>query len=154
MSHLLPQTLLLKSFCKWAFALALTSLIAGCGERLSSHGHSLDEHDLKSVKIGVTTKQDILFSLGKPSFEGAFNSGKIYYVSQTMVQPAGGRKETSQRDLFAFSFDENDILQSLTVTDQTTGLDIATLDSKTPTPGADFGVIEQIFANIRKRNNQ
>ena len=126
--------------------------LSGCGERLSSHGHSIDEYDLQNIVIGDSTKNDILFALGKPSFEGAFGSGKIYYVAQNMVQPAGGRKETTSREIFAFTFDDDNRLQAITVTDESTGLEIATLDAKTPTPGADFGVFEQIFANIRRRN--
>lgn len=126
--------------------------LAGCGERLSSHGHSIDAYDLEDIVIGETTKADILFTLGKPSFEGAFNSGKIYYVSQNMVQPAGGRSETVTREIFAFLFSEDESLEDIIVTDESTGLEIATLKSKTPTPGADFGILEQIFSNIRRRN--
>ena len=126
--------------------------VTACGERLSSHGHFIDESDLQDIIVGETTKNDILFSLGKPSFEGAFDSNKLYYVSQNMVQPAGGRKQTTTREIFAFVFDDEGTLYDIIVTDKETGLEIATLSSKTPTPGADFGVIEQIFANIRRRN--
>ena len=133
----------------------LTTLLlslAGCGERLSSHGHAIDAYDLQELAIGETTKADVLFALGKPSFEGAFGSGKIYYVTQNMVQPAGGRKETNTREIVTFQFDENDTLQDIIVTDEETGIAIATLKSKTPTPGADLGVIEQIFSNVRRRS--
>ena len=130
---------------------ALLSLSA-CGERVSSHGHLIDAYDLEQIVIGETTKQDILFTLGKPSFEGAFDSGKIYYVSQNMVQPAGGRKQTTSREIFTFIFDETELLDDIIVTDETTGLEIATLKAKTPTPGAELSVINQIFANIRRRN--
>ena len=130
---------------------ALLSLSA-CGERVSSHGHLIDAYDLEQIVIGETTKQDILFTLGKPSFEGAFGSGKIYYVSQNMVQPAGGRKQTTSREIFTFIFDETELLDDIIVTDETTGLEIATLKAKTPTPGAELSVINQIFANIRRRN--
>lgn len=130
---------------------ALLSLSA-CGERVSSHGHLIDAYDLEQIVIGETTKQDILLTLGKPSFEGAFGSGKIYYVSQNMVQPAGGRKQTTSREIFTFIFDETQLLDDIIVTDETTGLEIATLKAKTPTPGAELSVINQIFANIRRRN--
>ena len=127
--------------------------LGGCGERLSSHGHSIDAYDLEDIVIGETTKADILFTLGKPSFEGAFDASKLYYVSQNMVQPAGGKQETTTREIFAFHFDENDMLVDTVVTDQDTGLEIAKLRAKTPTPGAEFGVIDQIFSNIRRRNS-
>ena len=126
--------------------------LSACGERLSSHGHAIDAYDLETIIIGETTKADILFTLGKPSFDGAFGSGKIYYVSQNMVQPAGGRSETTTREIFTFIFDENDLLDDIIVTDEATGIAIATLKAKTPTPGADLSVIDQIFSNIRRRN--
>ena len=131
--------------------IAALLVLSSCGERLSSHGHLIDEYDLQNIVMGETTKNDILFSLGKPSFEGAFDASKLYYVSQNMVQPAGGRKETISREIFAFIFDENELLIDIVVTDETTGIEIATLSSKTPTPGATFGVIDQVFSNIRKR---
>ena len=132
---------------------ALLLALSACGERLSSHGHAIDAYELEDIIVGETTKSDILFTLGKPSFEGAFNSGKIYYVSQNMVLPAGGRKETVTREIFTFLFDENDLLQDIIVTDEDTGIEIAKLSAKTPTPGADFGILDQIFANIRRRNS-
>ena len=99
--------------------IAALLVLSSCGERLSSHGHLIDEYDLQNIVMGETTKNDILFSLGKPSFEGAFDSSKLYYVSQNMVQPAGGRKETTSREIFAFIFDENRWYQiKLRVTDQ------------------------------------
>ena len=118
---------------KWStglFGLFLLVLVAGCGERLSSHGHFIDEYDLQDIIIGETTKNDILFSLGKPSFEGAFDSNKLYYVSQNMVQPAGGRKQTTSREIFAFIFDDDSMLYDIVVTDKETGLEIAKLRSK------------------------
>lgn len=134
-----------------ASLISIMMFLSACGERVSSHGHMIDPLDIQDVVVGDTTKQDILFTLGKPSFEGAFESGKIYYVAQNMVQPAGGRKQTVSREVFAFVFDEADILQDIIVTDETTGLTIATLSAKTPTPGADLSVIDQIFSNIRRR---
>ena len=126
--------------------------LGACGERVSSHGHAIDAFELEQIELGESTRQDILLTLGKPSFEGAFQSGKIYYVAQNMRQPAGGAKTTTTRELFIFTFDDKDILQIIEIKDESKGLPIATLDAKTPTPGNTFGVIEQIFANIRRRN--
>ena len=40
----------------------------GCGDRISSHGHTVNENELKKINIGTTTRADILDILGKPSF--------------------------------------------------------------------------------------
>lgn len=142
----------LKSLITGMSALFALLSLSACGERVSSHGHVIDAYDLEQIVIGETTKQDILFTLGKPSFEGAFGSAKIYYVSQNMVQPAGGRKQTTSREIFAFIFDGDGLLDDIIVTDETTGVEVATLKAKTPTPGAELSIINQVFANIRRRN--
>ena len=89
--------------------------------------------------------------LGRPSFEGAFDSRKIYYASQIMELPAGGIKKTKSRVIYAFSFDVNNKLQKIDLIDEKSGLNVAHIDSKTPTSGDTFGVIEQIFSNLKRR---
>ena len=40
--------------------------IGGCGDRVSSHGHIINENELKHINIGTTTRADILDMLGQP----------------------------------------------------------------------------------------
>ena len=65
-------------------------LIGGCGERISEHGHIITQVELDTIKIGKSKKADVLERLGQPSFEGAFDSQKLYYVSQIMEAPVAG----------------------------------------------------------------
>jgi len=125
-------------------------LIGGCGERISEHGHTITQLELNTIKIGRSKKADVLGALGQPSFEGAFNSQKLYYVSQIMEAPVAGATTTKARTIYTFTFDNNYILQSIDLTDKESGMVIAHIDEKTPTPGDTFGVLEQIFSNIRR----
>ena len=125
--------------------------LAACEARIASHGHSVDNAELDQIELGVSTRVDVLAGLGQPSFEGSFGANKLYYVSQIMIEPAGGKKTTQSRTVLAFSFDEQDVLTSLDVTDETTGNTVAHLDAKTPTPGDTFGLVDQIFSNLKRR---
>ena len=127
------------------------AFLAGCGERISEHGHVINQAEMDTIKIGQTNRADIIGMLGRPSFEGAFDSRKIYYASQIMELPAGGIKKTKSRVIYAFSFDVNNKLQKIDLIDEKSGLNVAHIDSKTPTPGNTFGVIEQIFSNMKRR---
>lgn len=126
-------------------------LIGGCGERISEHGHSINQIELDTIEIGRTKKTDILEALGQPSFEGAFDSQKLYYVSQIMEAPVAGINTTKSRTIYTFTFDNDNLLQSIHLTDEKSGANVAHIDEKTPTPGDTFGVIEQIFSNLRRR---
>jgi outer membrane protein assembly factor BamE (lipoprotein component of BamABCDE complex) len=125
--------------------------LAGCGERISEHGHVINQAEMDTIKIGQSNRADIIGMLGQPSFEGAFDSRKIYYASQIMVQPVAGIKKTKTRMIYAFSFDANNTLQKIDSIDENSGLNVAHIDSKTPTSGDTFGVFEQIFSNLKRR---
>jgi outer membrane protein assembly factor BamE (lipoprotein component of BamABCDE complex) len=125
--------------------------LAGCGERISEHGHIIDQGEMDTIKIGQTNRADIIGMLGRPSFEGAFDSQKIYYASQIMELRVAGIKKTKSRVIYAFSFDPNNTLQKIDLIDEKSGLNVTHIDAKTPTPGDTFGVIEQIFSNIKRR---
>ena len=125
--------------------------VGGCGDRISSHGHIINENELKQINIGTTTRADILDMLGQPSFKGAFDTQKLYYSSQVMLQPVASTKQTQKRIVYIFTLDDKNILQSIDLINKEDGLQIAHIDDKTPTPGDTFGILEQVFSNLKHR---
>ena len=124
--------------------------IGGCGERISEHGHTITQVELDTIKIGKSKRADVLGRLGQPSFEGAFDSQKLYYVSQIMEAPVAGTTTTKARTIYTFTFDNDNLLQSIQVTDKSSGKIVSHIDEKTPTPGDTFGVLDQVFSNMRR----
>ena len=135
-------------FCAASLGLAAMS---GCGDRVSSHGHVINESELKQITIGTTTKADIVQLLGQPSFAGAFDTQKLYYSSQVMLQPVASVKQTQRRVIYIFTLNTNNVLEAIELVDKDDGLTIAHIDDKTPTPGDTFGTLEQVFTNIRRQ---
>jgi outer membrane protein assembly factor BamE (lipoprotein component of BamABCDE complex) len=125
-------------------------LLGGCGERISEHGHAINQAELDTIQIGRTKRTDILEAFGRPSFEGAFDSQKLYYVSQVIEAPVAGIKTTKARTVYTFTFDNNNLLQSIGLSDKKSGINITHIDEKTPTPGDTLGVFDQLFSNIRR----
>lgn len=125
--------------------------LAGCESRIAAHGHSIDSSELDQIIPGETTLGDLRAILGKPSFEGAFDSGKVYYLSEIMIEPPGGRKRISTRTMIVISLDESDFVTGVEIRDESSGNTIAYLDEKSPTPGDNFGVTEQIFSTLRRK---
>ena len=135
-------------FCLASLGLAAMS---GCGDRISSHGHVINESELKQITIGTTTKADIVQLLGQPSFAGAFDTQKLYYSSQVMLQPVASVKQTQRRVIYIFTLNKNNIVEDIDLIDKNNGLTIAHIDDKTPTPGDTFGILEQVFTNVRRQ---
>tara|TARA_A100001015_G_C15026610_1_gene730848 strand:+ start:1283 stop:1735 length:453 start_codon:yes stop_codon:yes gene_type:complete len=136
------------------FGLFCFGLIGGCGERISEHGHKITQVELSTIEIGRSKKADVLGTLGQPSFKGEFNSQKLFYVSQTMEAPVAGLNTTKTRTIYTFTFDRNDTLQSIDLIDKESGMIVAHIDEKTPTPGDTYGVLEQVFSNLRRGQSE
>lgn len=128
-----------------------TITLAACESRISSHGHAIDASELDQIIPGETRLADLQAMLGTPSFEGAFDSGKIYYVSEVMIEPPAGIKRAATRTLIVISLDDAKSVSAIEVRDETSGNTIAYLDERSPTPGDTFGVTEQIFSTLRRK---
>ena len=140
-----------QGFAALCIGILCLGFLAGCGERVSKHGHVIDQAEMDTIKIGQTNRADIIGMLGRPSFEGAFDSQKIYYASQTMEQQVAGINKTKSRVIYALSFDTNNILQEIDLIDENSSQNVAQIDAKTPTPGNTFNAVEQIFLNLKRR---
>ena len=125
--------------------------LGACSNVVQTHGRLIEAAELEQVQIGTTTRADIISLFGQPSFEGAFNSGRIYYNQQTMLQKVAGLNTTQSRELIMFSFDKNNMLLDVEIKDEKSDISIATSERKTPTPGQNLTVIDQIFSNLRRR---
>ena len=139
------------SFALFCLASLGLAALSGCGDRISSHGHVINENELKQITIGTTTKTDIVQLLGQPSFAGAFDTQKLYYSSQVMLQPVASVKQTQSRVVYIFTLNSNNILEEIDLVNKDDGLTIAHIDDKTPTPGDTFGILEQVFTNVRRQ---
>ena len=139
------------SFALFCVANLGLAAMNGCGDRVSSHGHVINESELKQITIGTTTKADIVQLLGQPSFAGAFDTQKLYYSSQVMLQPVASFKQTQRRIIYILTLNKNNVLEAIDIVNKDDGLTIAHIDDKTPTPGDTFGILEQVFTNVRRQ---
>ena len=132
-------------------AIALTALVSGgCSSRVYNHGNQLDPLSLSKVEPGKTRLMEVEALFGKPSATGAFDSGKVYYITQIMEEKPGARKETINRTIVAFSYNDTGLITAIDITDEQTGRTIFHRDEKTPTPGNTYGILEQMFRNVQR----
>ena len=80
------------------------------------------------------------------------NGKKIYYSNVKRQSPLGQKAVINSSDLYAFEFDDNDILLDMTkITELPNSVDYES--EKTTAPGVQLGILEQIFFNLRRRQN-
>ena len=137
---------------KLVFLLVLMIVVSACEAITTTHGRLIEPAELDRLELGVTTQAETIAILGPPSFEGAFNSGRLYYNNQKMEKRVGGETLTIQRELMIFTFDNDNKLQIVEIRDKTSDKKIVKLESKTPTPGDTVTIVDQIFSNLRRKN--
>ena len=130
--------------------LFLAILLTACESTVTTHGRLVEQADLNKLELGKTTRAETLSILGKPSFEGAFQSGRLYYNNQKMEQKDAGETSTIDRQHIVLTFDQSNTLQQIEIRDKNTDQEIVKLDAKTPTPGDTLTLIDQIFTNLRR----
>ena len=130
--------------------LTVAAVVTACESTVTTHGRLVEQTDLNKLELGKTTRTETLSILGKPSFEGAFQSGRLYYNNQKMEQKVAGATSTIDRQLIILTFDERSTLQQLEIRDKNTDQEIVKLEAKTPTPGDTLTLIDQIFSNLRR----
>lgn len=128
------------------------ALLSACTSTVLSHGNQLNPATLAKVEPGRTRLIELEALFGQPSVDGAFNSGKVYYISQTMEEKPGGRKTVASRTIITFTIDDAGIVEAMDIDDAASGRRIYHIDSSTPTPGDNYGVLQQIFSNVRSGN--
>ena len=134
------------------FLLTLMIAVSACEAITTTHGRLIEPAELDRLELGATTQSETIAILGPPSFEGAFNSGRLYYNNQKMAKRVGGETLTIERELLIFIFDNRNRLQGIEIRDKTSDKKIVKLESKTPTPGDTLTIVDQIFSNLRRKN--
>ena len=147
-----PLLSLKAALLKTALIFLVAGFAAACESTVTTHGRMVEQSDLNLLSLGKTTKAETLSILGRPSFEGAFSSGRLYYNNQKMEQKVAGTTTTIDRQLIVLTFDTNDVLQGFEIRDKSTDKQIVKLEAKTPTPGDTLTIVDQIFTNLRRGN--
>ena len=130
----------------------LLFFLLSCSAQETTHGNKIDEIDIQKIQLNRTTKNDIKFILGPPSFQGSFDSRKIYYSNIKRQTPLGRQAVINSSELYVFLFDKNDILLEMKKVESVPS-SINYDKDKTEAPGVSFGILEQIFFNLQRRQN-
>ena len=55
------------------------------------------------------------------------------------------------RSIYIFTLNKNNVLEAIDIVNKDDGLTIAHIDDKTPTPGDTFGILDQVFTNMKRQ---
>ena len=96
------------------FKLIVTFLIfilSSCTQTFQKNGLSEKKIENFDIKIGKTSKKNLIDNYGPPIFENVFNDNVIYYVSHNTSYKTFDDRKTDKLLVFEITLDEKNIVQ-------------------------------------------
>lgn len=130
------------------FLICLLSLQA-CVSVRTSHGYVLErDQTVLTAELGFDTKESVLAKFGEPSLIGAFDRDAWYYLHSMDTARAFFRPKTRTRDVVAFYFDSEGVVENVQTLDLSDGEQIKLVSRATPTRGKELNFWEQLLGNV------
>ena len=131
--------------------LTALSLTSACSPVVSQRGNLLESYQTDEVKVGESTRSEVLRLLGSPTTQSTFNPNIWYYIGQETEKHGILDDEVVNENIVTVTFNAQGIVQSLD-TPETERLDVPYVRTKTPTHGNDLTFMQQLLGNLGKFN--
>jgi len=133
---------------------AMTVLLSACAPRIDTRGNSIHPNDLKAIKVGSFTRNNVLVSLGSPSSKSDFGGETWYYISETTETNAFLEPKLTSRQVVRIRFDKNGLVKSVKSIDPQQAQKVELAPGATPTAGTSLSFFEQIISNLGRFNKK
>ena len=90
----------------------LLFFISSCTQTIQNNGLSEKKIENFNIKIGKTSKKNLISNYGPPLFENVFNDNVIYYISHITSFKTFEERKTKKLLVFEITLDNNDIVQN------------------------------------------
>ena len=133
-------------------AVALAGLVAlalaGCAERVRTHGYAPDEAALAELVPGTDTRASVAAKVGRPSTAGLMQGGDWFYV-QSRWRDFGARAPVAiSREVVVVSFDGQNVLRETARYGLEDGRVVAISRRTTETTIRNVSLIQQLLRNV------
>lgn len=132
---------------------ALSFIIIGCTPTVSTHGNMLEDYQIEEIKVGESTRSDILRTFGSPTSKSTFDPLVWYYIGQTKEKRGILDPEVVDEKIYLVAFSDEGVLKALQKIDRER-MNIPYARNKTPTHGNETTIMQQFLGNLGKFNPQ
>lgn len=130
------------------FSIVVILSLSGCAKNELYVGYSFPENYQEHLKVGRTTKNEVLQLMGSPTTESSYGDLTYYYISQKQISKSFFQPKVEGQEVLALTFNSKDMLKQAKHYDihdyKATQLD----EAKTTLKGNEMGVLEQMMHNV------
>lgn len=130
---------------------AMTILLMACTPTQATHGNIVEDYRLAEVTPGISTRQNVLQSLGSPTTQAPFDDTIWYYIGQKTEKSGIFDPKVVEEKIVVVTFDPEGVVETAEVVDANR-INIPRAREKTRTGGNEVTPMQQILGNIGRFN--
>ena len=88
-------------------------ILSACTKTIQSNGLSEKKIENFDIKIGETSKKNLITNFGPPIFQSVFTNNVIYYVSHITSYKTFDKRKTEKISVLEITLDNKNIVQKL-----------------------------------------
>ena len=131
--------------------LALALLTSACTPTQSNRGNMVEDYRMSEVTPGISTRTNVLKSLGSPTTKAPFDDNVWYYIGQKMEKKGIFDPKVVEERVVVVAFNDEGILQTMEEIDSNR-IAVPKVRRKTETGGNEVTVMEQLLGNVGRFN--
>lgn len=126
--------------------------LGACTPIMATRGNFLEDDKLKTIQLGVSTKDEVAQKLGSPTSVDPFDNNIWMYIGERTSAKAFFTPHVDARKVVKLTFNQDGLLQDAKDIDEKSGKEVEIVTKKTPTPGREINAVEQFLGNLGKFN--
>lgn len=136
---------------KTILALLTVLMIAGCTPMEATRGNIVEDYRMAEIVPGVSTRTNVLKSLGSPTTQAPFDENVWYYIGQKTEKRGIFDPKVVDKKIVVVAFNNEGIVDDIQ-TVNADQVDISPVRRKTPTSGNEITVMQQLIGNVGRFN--
>ncbi len=133
------------------FTILSVLIIQSCTPVVKTRGNMIETERLTEIKVGETSRKEVLKLMGSPTTRAPFDPNTWYYIGRKTEKKGILDPKTVEQQIIKVRFNKEAIVEEFGIVDAK-NRDIAVSKDKTHTAGNDVTILQQIIGNVGKFN--
>lgn len=128
-------------------------IISACSPKEEDRGYVNFANWKEDIKIGQTSKQEVIDKFGSPSATSSFGNEEWFYITTKKESYAFLKPKITEHDIADIEFDSAGIVSSVKFYNKDDAKQVALVKRITPTEGHSITFIDQTLGNLGRFNS-
>lgn len=126
-------------------------LLAACAPKLANRGNLLEPEKMAEIKVGESTREDVVNKIGSPTQVSTFDEKTWYYFGARTKQYSFLDPEVVEQKTVEIKFNDEGTVTAMNELDPAAAQKVSPVSRSTPTYGHDMTFFEQLVGNLGQR---